>query len=110
MAVVSMARTPFDTLDSAHDYLRLLQQQITEVTAEIDADVRLAEDAAATRSLDALRLVTYKLHQLDAHVTASRGLMNDLKLLRRVLLGETGRAPTASREQSTQAPASLEAK
>ena len=105
-----MAGTPFDTLDSAHDYLRLLQEQITEVNAEIDADVRRAEEAAATRSLDALRLVTYKLHQLEVHVTASRGLLNDLKLLRRVLLGETGRAPAAPRQHSTSSPASLEVK
>lgn len=102
-----MAGNPFDTLDSAHDYLRLLAEQVTDVQAEIAAEVGLAQEARAERSLDALRLVSYKLHQLEAHVTASRQLLNDLKMLRRVLVGDSegaARRPDAQEAVQRKSP------
>jgi hypothetical protein len=88
-----MTRTPFDTLDSAHDYLRLLAEQVVAVNVEIGDDLRHVHDGAAGRTGDALRLVSYKLHQLEAHVTAARALLNDLKMLRRVLVRDQDDAP-----------------
>jgi hypothetical protein len=83
-----MASTPFDNLDSAHEYLRLLAIQVNEVSEEIQHDIDSADAATGTRQIDALRLVAFKLQQLELHVTSSRGILNDLRMLRRVLLGE----------------------
>ena len=83
-----MANTPFDNLDSAHEYLRLLALQVAEAAEEIDRDVAAGADRANTRHLDALRLVAFKLKQLEIHVTGSRGIVNDLRMLRRVLVGD----------------------
>lgn len=85
----AMASTPFDNLDSAHEYLRLLAIQVSEVSDEIQLDITAAGAEADARQLDALRLVAFKLQQLDRHVRSSRGILNDLRMLRRVLVGGT---------------------
>ena len=81
-----MASTPFDNLDSAHEYLRLLANQVSEVSEEIQQDI--AGAGADARQVDALRLVAFKLQQLGGHLTSSRGILNDLRMLRRVLIGQ----------------------
>src|SRR5512139_3735846 len=91
-----MATTPFDNLDSAHEYLRLLAIQVHEVSEDIQQDIAGAGAATVTREIDALHLVAFKLRQLDVHLRASRGVLNDLRMLRRVLTGERAAAPTTS--------------
>ncbi len=93
-----MGSTPFDSLDSAHEYLRLLAIQVTEVTEEIQQDLASGHVAADARQVEALRLVAFKLQQLGMHLTASRGVMNDLRMLRRILLG--GSTPVAKGRHS----------
>jgi hypothetical protein len=44
-----------------------------------------ARKIEAARRLDALQLVTYKLERLHHHLDGSRRLLNDLRMLRRVL-------------------------
>ncbi len=81
-----MIQTPFDSIEGAHEYVTLLAGQVEVVKAG------LAEDIAATgepagRRLDALRLVGYKLNQLEDHLAKTSRLLNDLRALRRLLLG-----------------------
>jgi hypothetical protein len=75
---------PFSSLESAYEYVTLLDQQVREVRESI------VEDLAASdgRRLDALRIVDLKLTQLDQHLVASGRVLNDLKKLRRLLLAE----------------------
>lgn len=81
--------TPFDSVESAHQYVRLLVEAIEEARRLIQDDVAVAIHArGAERRLDALRLVEYKLDRLQEHLGASSRLLNDLRTLRRVLLGE----------------------
>jgi hypothetical protein len=47
-----------------------------------------AKSERAERRLEALQLVTYKLEQLSRHIDTSQRLLNDLRTLRRLLLGE----------------------
>jgi len=47
-----------------------------------------ARGEGATRRLDALQLAAYKLDRLASHVNTSHRLLNDLRTLRRLLLGE----------------------
>jgi len=76
---------PFDNIESAHEYVRLLGEAIDEALRDAAADADAAVDA---RHLDAVRLVIYKLDQLRTHMTAGSRLLNDLRTLRRLLLDE----------------------
>jgi hypothetical protein len=86
---------PFDSVDGAHEYVTLLYAALAETRAALAEDARRAEDEGAARRLDALRLVGYKLDRLERHLDASRRLLNDLRTLRRLLLGERGGKPAA---------------
>jgi len=82
------ARTPFDSIEGAHDYVRLLEETIGATRKTIDEDIAAAlATKGAERQVDALRLVNYKLNQLHGHFIESRRLLNDLRTLRRLLLG-----------------------
>jgi hypothetical protein len=83
-----VAQTPFDSIESAHEYVRLLGLQIEEVRASLSEDIVAAEREGSSRRLDAFRLVDYKLTQLATHMDASRRILNDLRALRRLLLGQ----------------------
>ena len=75
---------PFSSLESAHEYVTLLGQQVRDVRSSILEDMAIADG----RRLDALRIVDLKLTQLDQHLNASGRALNDLRALRRLLLGE----------------------
>ena len=81
---------PFDTVEGAHEYVRLLAEAIAEAEASVQDDIAAARAQGASRRVDALRLVAYKLEKLRAHVTSSGRLLNDLRTLRRLLLSERG--------------------
>jgi hypothetical protein len=80
-----MPDTPFDSVESAQHYVALLIEAIGDARKEIQEDMTAA---AATRQLEALRLVDHKLNQLDVHLHAASRILNDLRMLRRVLLGQ----------------------
>jgi hypothetical protein len=75
---------PFKSLESAHEYVTLLGQQVREVRESIVEDIA----GASGRRLDALRIVDLKLSQLDQHLEGSSRALNDLRALQRLLLGE----------------------
>lgn len=79
---------PFDSLESAHEYVCLLQEALEEARQAIETDTEIAGAEGADRRVQALRVVSYKLSSLAAHMHASRRLLNDLRTLRRMLLGE----------------------
>lgn len=83
-----MSDPPFDSIESAHEYVALLALQTEDVRSDIQADIVEAMRANNTRHLDALRLVDYKLTTLTGHLGASRRILNDLRMLRRLLVGE----------------------
>ena len=83
-------RLPFDTVEGAHEYVGLLAEAIAEAEASVRDDLATARAQGASRQVDALQLVAFKLQKLEAHVTSSRRLLNDLRTLRRLLLDERG--------------------
>ena len=97
-----MIDAPFDTIESAHDFVRLLREQILTVKLEIAEDIGAAVGEGAARRLDALRLVHYKLTQLNDHLDSGSRILNDLRALRRLLTAD-GREP-----RSVVIPAALE--
>jgi hypothetical protein len=84
----SPAQTPFDSVENAQQYVRLLLDAILEAKQEIDADLGATTDARLQRRLQALQLVQFKLDKLAHHLHSSSRLLNDLRTLRRLLLEE----------------------
>jgi hypothetical protein len=80
--------TPFESIEGAQEYLKLLSAAVLEARQDVDADVRAQADSEPQRRLEALRLVLYKLEQLEKHVKTSHRILNDLRTLRRLLLEE----------------------
>lgn len=81
-------QTPFDSVENAHDYVRLLGEAIAEAKSEIEADLAAATKASSERRVQALRIVQFKLEKLEQHLKTSSRLLNDLRSLRRLLLEE----------------------
>jgi hypothetical protein len=61
--------------------------QVGVVMDALPDDFADAPRETAGRRLDALRLVDYKLTQLEHHLMTAGRLLNDLRALRRLLLG-----------------------
>ena len=81
-------RTPFDSIEGSLEYLGMLREAIQQTKKAVDADAVTASSEGAVRRLEALQLVAYKLERLSWHVDGSRRMLNDLRTLRRLLLGE----------------------
>jgi hypothetical protein len=80
--------TPFDSVENTQEYFRLLSETILEIQREIKGDIAAADASKLSRRLEALRLVLFKLQKLEEHVKSSNRLLNDLRMLRRLLLHE----------------------
>jgi hypothetical protein len=75
---------PFESIENAQEYLRLLAEELARVLNDVEADRESASVSPAGRQLDALRLVFYKLQRLQQHIQASGRILNDLRRLRRL--------------------------
>ena len=80
--------TPFDSIESSHEYVALLAEMIEESRRDVEAEIALANHENADRRKEALQLVSYSLAKLSIHMSSSRRILNDLRTLRRLLLGE----------------------
>jgi len=86
-----MAQNPFDTIESTHEYLKLLDEVLEEVQNTTDEELQrivLTDTMVISRGVEAVHLLSYKIEQLRHHVKASSRILNDLRTLRRLLLGE----------------------
>lgn len=84
-------RTPFDSIEGSLEYIGLLREVIQKTRKIVDADTMIASSDGAARRLEALQLVAYKLERLAWHVDGTHRILNDLRTLRRLLLGERQR-------------------
>jgi hypothetical protein len=84
------AETPFDSIEGSHEYVALLAEAVDEARRDVEADLAIAERDGADRRKEALLLVSYNLAKLNLHITSSRRILNDLRMLRRLLLNERG--------------------
>ncbi|MCW5979190.1 MAG: hypothetical protein KIT09_14030 [Bryobacteraceae bacterium] len=89
-------QTPFDSIESTHEYVELLVESIEEAQREVDADILLAVKNRVERREQALRLVAHNLSKLHLHTVRSRRILNDLRTLRRLLLQERENAEAGS--------------
>jgi len=75
----------FESIESAHDFIGLFSETVTEVKKEVDAEIL---DSESARRVQALRTVSYNLEKLAVHMKKSCRILNDLRTLRRLLLEE----------------------
>lgn len=80
--------TPFDTIESAQQFIELLIEAINESKRDVDADVALPENNRSKRIHQALKLVSANLAKLSQHLTTSRRILNHLSTIRRLLVEE----------------------
>jgi hypothetical protein len=79
---------PFDSIENAQEYIRLLIDAVREAKQETESNVAGASQLNVKRPVDALRLVQHKLDRLEQHLIVSSRVLNDLRSLRRLLLEE----------------------
>ena len=79
------ATAAFASIESAQEYLGLLAQVIIESQQAVQADIQRNIESESPRRVEALRLVGYNLEKLASHIKTSRKVLNDLRMLRRIL-------------------------
>ena len=87
-AMSYQSETPFDNIESALEYVDQLLGATREAQNEIEMEMVRAANPEMARRKQALQLVNFKLEKLSTHIVASRRILNDLRMLRRLLLEE----------------------
>src|SRR5271167_2718588 len=80
--------SPFGSIEDAHEFLTLLAQTIFETKLDIEADVQRESSSNYPRRAEALKLTLYTLNKLEFHMNRSRRVLNDLRIMRRLLFEE----------------------
>ncbi|MGC1452692.1 MAG: hypothetical protein WA830_21895 [Candidatus Sulfotelmatobacter sp.] len=79
---------PFDSIESAHEYMNILAETTLEVMGDLKRDRDRAIGEGDLRRAQAIDLAMFKLKMLSCHVHKSRRMLNDLRILRRLILNE----------------------
>lgn len=87
---------PFDTIESAHDFVTLFAETVAEAKRTLELDVQRESGSGVPRRLDALRLAQYSVAKLEIHMHRSSRILNDLRTLRRLLFEERSTAGSAN--------------
>jgi hypothetical protein len=85
---------PFDSIESALEFVALLEVTTNEVIQEVTKLLDIAERRQDRLQTDALRLALLKTKQLRTHMQTSQRILNDLRSIRILLFKE--RAAAAS--------------
>ncbi|HTS25271.1 MAG TPA: hypothetical protein VMH81_05320 [Bryobacteraceae bacterium] len=79
---------PFDSIESAQDFMSVLAATILEEMRDLKRDHEAALQMGEDRRARALELAMFKLKTLCCYVQKSRRALNDLRTLRRLILNE----------------------
>ncbi len=82
------AGSPFESIESAHEFVTLLAATVGEAKRDVEADVQRESGVDSPRRLEALRTALYSMEKLEQHMNQSRRILNDLRSLRRLLFDE----------------------
>ena len=85
--------SPFDSIESAHEFVALFAEAVREAKQEVETDIQRESDSESPRRLDALRTALYSMEKLELHMNKSRRILNDLRSLRRLLFEERTAKP-----------------
>jgi hypothetical protein len=84
--LVSQIDQPFDSIESAHDFMDVLAQTVLDAMTELHAEEQKAVREGHLRKAQAISLALFKCKTLSCHVHKSRRALNDLRTLRRLIL------------------------
>lgn len=90
-------QTPFESIEGAQEYIRLLGEEVIRVLEDVEADRAAVTAGEGGRRLEALHLVCYKLQMLQQHIKSSSRILNDLCLLRRLFDADLKKPLTSMR-------------
>jgi hypothetical protein len=79
---------PFDTIESAQEYMNVLAATALDSMNDLKRDRDQALRDGEVRRAQAIDLAIFKLKMLGCHVYKSRRMLNDLRILRRLILNE----------------------
>ncbi len=79
---------PFDSIESAQEFMNVLAATIVDEMTEVKRDYELALREGEDRRARAIELAMFKLKTLCCYVQKSRRTLNDLRILRRLILNE----------------------
>jgi hypothetical protein len=85
---MSDMKNPFDSIESAQEFLGLLSEAIQEAIRDVVDDREVGLGEAQERRVEALNLALYKLKLLEEHVEKSLRILKDLHSIRRILVSE----------------------
>jgi hypothetical protein len=80
--------TPFDSIESAREYLALLHETVADSGIDVKAQIVAAQRAGAQRREQALRLAAYNIAKLEQALATSRRILKGLRNIRALLLQE----------------------
>lgn len=79
----------FGSIESAQEFLALLTEAIAETRSDVESEIQ-EHRTNSSRRIDALKIAAYDLEVLEHHICRSKRLLNDLRMVRRLLLQERG--------------------
>ena len=79
---------PFESIESAHEYMNMLAATALEAMQDLKQDRDAALHDGQDRRAQAIELAMFKLRTLNCYVHKSRRTLNDLRILRRLILNE----------------------
>jgi len=79
---------PFDSIESAYDFMNILAQVILENMKDLHRDHEAAIKEGQARRARAIELAIFKCKSLNCHLHRSRRTLNDLRTIRRLVLSE----------------------
>ena len=79
---------PFDSIESAYDFMGVLAEAVLDAMKELHCDYRNAVQDSDTRRARAIELALFKTKTLNCYIYKSRRTLNDLRTIRRLILNE----------------------
>lgn len=84
----SQIEQPFDSIESAQEFMTVLAATILDEMTDLKRDYESAVHDGQERRGQAIELAMFKLKALCCYVHKSRRTLNDLRMLRRLILNE----------------------
>ena len=84
----STVEQPFESIESAYDFMNVLAQMIMEAITDLHQDHQAAVRGGQDRRARAIELALFKAKTLNCYVHKSRRTLNDLRTIRRLIMNE----------------------
>lgn len=76
----SELENPFQSIESAHQFVTLLAATVVKARRELEIDIK-REELTPSRRLNVLRVALFNVKKLEGDINRSRKLLNDLRTL-----------------------------